>query len=211
MTLKEVENTLETLSLRHESLSESTLVVLLRAGGWDEKMVRDAVAIFRKKKNGTGDDNKGVVFLPETQQAPVFPPEIASDHLLSEHSLVARPITEPAVVPVTISEIKSQPLTPPNKHEPPHNLPLKPFDSTSHIWSFEKYKSIFYGDVPSTHEEKVVPTQVLKTEQKDVRHTQVIMQSVPLSKDEQRLVVLAIGTFLVIVLFLGYMYSNGRL
>ena len=207
MTLKEIENTLETLTLRHESLSESTLVILLRAGGWDEKLVRDAVAIFRRNRNGVGKDGEREVFFPALQEEPVLPPEIDSAHLLPEHAG-----EESLVVPVSNVEEVANPVARPGHDDQdlPHNLPLKPFESTPHVWPFAKYKSFFYGDVPAPQQEPPhVEEAVASTG--PVHRTHITLEPTPLSKDEHRLVVLAVCTFLAIVLFLGYMYSNGRL
>jgi hypothetical protein len=210
MTLKEIENTLETLTLRHESLSESTLVILLRAGGWDEKIVRDAVAIFRRKKNRTGHEKDDEVFLPALHVDPVLPPEVDSNHLLPGHvggvsGLVADEISLVSAsgeVPVIKRSLSDNEL--------PHNLPVKPFESTPHTWTFSKYKSIFYGD-DSSSEKKVPHKDVVHTDVGTSQHAHITLEVTPLSRDEHRLVVIAVCTFLAIVLFLGYMYSNGRL
>lgn len=204
MTLKEIENTLELLYLRHENLTEKTLITLLKAGGWDEKMVRDALGIHRhiKSKKKTGDSDKQV-FLPETQEEPVLPVEIAPDHLLAAQnpgSDVELPVS--LVESIEVVQVREN-------EDPPHNLPLKPYDSAPHVWSFERYKSIFYGDVPKHEEGPKATVSIVPAEHHN--HTHVTVELTPLSKDEMRIVVLATVMLLFIILLLGYMYANGRL
>lgn len=89
--------------------------------------------------------------------------------------------------------------------ELPGNLPLRPFESGPSVWSFSKYKDVFYGEVmpPVSREEKHLK------EKKVTEHFNV--EKTPLDKEDESLVFLAGTMLLVIILILGYMYSNGRL
>lgn len=111
--------------------------------------------------------------------------------------------------------------------EIPGNLPLLPFESSPHIWSFSKYKDVFHSDAPLKEEIKVIsvmpqeekvlqnPLPGSPTEQKHVviphEDRAVIVEATPLPKDDKPLVFLAGTMLLAIILILGYMYSNGRL
>lgn len=106
--------------------------------------------------------------------------------------------TESLIHPVAVTERNKE-------VEIPGNLPLKPFESTPHVWSFSKYNDVFYGEVmpPVTIEEKYR------------RHTPTVehfsLEKEPLNKKDEGLVLLAGSMLLVIILLLGYMYSNGRI
>jgi hypothetical protein len=112
--------------------------------------------------------------------------------------------------------------------EPPHNLPVKPYETTSHVWSFARFKSIFFGTsdpdpVAEEVDEKVVnvvsevktpPFQAQQHLAVVTNHeaTHVIeLHPTPLSRDEYRLVLLAGIMLLAILLLLGYMYGHGRI
>ncbi len=111
--------------------------------------------------------------------------------------------------------------------EIPSNLPLLPFESSPHIWSFSKYKDVFHSDSSKKEEIQVISvmpqaTQVVQNstlqkpeEEKKVtfirEDKEVVVESVPLRKDDKALVFLAGVMLLAIILILGYMYSNGRL
>jgi hypothetical protein len=109
--------------------------------------------------------------------------------------------------------------------EIPDNLPLLPFESSPHVWSFSKYKDMFHKDAPYKEEIKVIT--VMPKEEKDKEITpkktppkivveeehdeEVVIVKTPLSKGDESLVFLAGMMLFVIILILGYMYSNGRL
>jgi hypothetical protein len=219
MTVNEIELTLQSLQQRHENLSEAMLLTLLKSGGWDEKMIRDAITLYRNqntKKEETIDLNTEL--LPKIQEEPVFVPEVDNKHLLLDQYA-------PDTVIVVEKEKESLVSPAPDPHlfsknerkdveEPPHNLPLKPFETTEQTWSFARYKSIFYGDVEHLQKQEVQPKPkvVLSEEKKGRDPTHVVhMAPAPLSRDEEKLVFIAGTMLLAILLLLGYMYSNGRL
>ncbi len=111
------------------------------------------------------------------------------------------------------------------QEEIPGNLPLLPFESSPHIWSFARYKDFFHGETPVKEEvklitvmpseEKVIPVVVEEKPKPKVVpikvEEDVVLEKIPLTKGDESLVFLAGVMLLVIILILGYMYSNGRL
>ncbi len=116
------------------------------------------------------------------------------------------------------------------KVEIPNNLPLLPFESSPHVWSFSKYKDTFHSEardkenkeeiqvitvMPRTVEKLVAPSSFLEKNEKSPDTTyqdkEVVLEKIPLNRQDQSLVFLAGIMLLVIILILGYMYSNGRL
>lgn len=106
----------------------------------------------------------------------------------------------------------------------PGNLPLLPFESSPHIWSFSKYKDVFHGEVtPPPQPASVETKQVVAAPQVTEMPLQVInaapippdeeisVEKTPMTKSDESLVFLAGVMLLGIILILGYMYSNGRL
>ena len=281
MTINEIETTLESLQERHDDLNEASLLTLLKAGGWEEKAIREALAVYRKLHAIQPEESAGESFgkaFPKIQESPVFIPEVDAHHLLLDHynnqgeeysktnlqaltvevgnlkqSVVVleketdappakkeEKIESKEVTQILQQETKHEPqsLILSNESsfvqekvisiEPPHNLPLKPYDATPHIWSFARYKSIFYGtskDEDEKVEEKkkeqvggkpkevIAPVTAVdsQTSSHHDSHHVIHMHSTPLSRDEHRLVLLS-GTMLIaILLMLGYMYGHGRL
>lgn len=250
MTVNEIETTLQSLYKRHENLNEATLLTLLKSGGWDEKMIRDAVHIHRRitSPDKTFGDQESVDikdFLPVIQESPVFIPEVDSTHLLLDHydhvDVIQPAAVESKVNKIPESEViieEKQSLVTPEKeqntkpsdikgvvrknNEPPHNLPLKPFEATPHTWQFDRYKSVFYGDVEEeiVEEKKEVKQEIKPVQQIPVDeekkletsvHHVVHMAPAPLTRDDEKLVILAAVMLIAILLLLGYMYSQGRI
>jgi hypothetical protein len=192
-------------------------------------------------------------------------PDVAQANGIPKESLIVH--TEPVKIKAAMSQA---PL--------PDNLPLLPFESSPHVWSFSKYKDVFHPDdthplpfeiaghnLPDMHQstelfraeqeavqssisltkevikepvqqsvvsqhyevekkeevlqkqEEIIPT-IIKKELEIVPETltvydneEVAFEKVPLTKGDESLVFLAGVMLLVIILILGYMYSNGRL
>ncbi len=111
--------------------------------------------------------------------------------------------------------------------EIPGNLPLLPFESSPHIWSFSHYKDIFHGGAPLKEEIKVIsvmpeeqkqpevvfqkPIQEKLKIQKVTPDVEVSIDKIPYNREDGSLVFLAGVMLFVIIMILGYMYSNGRL
>jgi hypothetical protein len=180
-------------------------------------------------------------------------PQADERHLLLEHNEEVLPHGDAGERKVpeaqSLIEPSSETATPRKKDEIPHNLPLRPFETSEHVWPFSRYRDIFYGE--SEPEPKLemkeetkrgdfagdqaqkgdvkdegaahLSAEEAKTEKKEegyAEKTPVAVPArapekeiipVPLTKGDEKLVVLACVMLLVILLLLGYMYSNGRL
>lgn len=117
------------------------------------------------------------------------------------------------------------------KAEIPANLPLQPFESSPHVWSFARYKDTFHKDeeTPATPKPEaiviqappviqVAPPVVIQSapapiieEKKIVEDEEISVEKVEMTRGDESLVFLAGVMLLGIILILGYMYSNGRL
>ncbi|MEN9337757.1 MAG: hypothetical protein RIQ41_71 [Candidatus Parcubacteria bacterium] len=237
MTLHEVEETLDTLIKRHTGLDESALVTLLRAGGWEEKDIREALVLFRLHVPQIEEA------LPTVEEERLLPANVPRDHLLAE----GEPNLQPRVEATETREVES--LRTSNetgaKEEFPHNLPLRPFETSEHVWPFSRYKDVFYGD-DDVVEEKVptpTPTPAVQAVERPAFHeveavsphvtseppveqdvytrepqaprelavNESITRTYVPSKGDERLIILASSMLLFILLLLGYLYGNGRL
>lgn len=245
MTLKEIEEIVRTLEKRHSNLNETMLVTLLRAGGWEEKTIKDAQILFRTQQSTAHTRSIGVEALPTLQVNEVLPPPVPLDHLLPDpekevltKEVAPAPVLEPQSLVVEVStEIKNKEG---KKVELPHNLPLRPFETSEHIWPFSRYKDVFYGDIDVHHEvesstqehEKVnmdtKPQAAVDSKPQTEKAPQIITQIAEKKVDvsthspspeikevikvkDDKAVVMASAMLLAILLLLGYMYSNGRL
>lgn len=225
MTLHEIEETLAELIKRHPGLDEKLLVTLLRAGGWEEKTIEEAKTLFASR-----GDPKEQQALPTLQEEPLLMPEIGTDHLLEEGTQEKEePVSEPQ------SLIKEEtPASVSKKEELPHNLPLRPFETSEHIWPFSRYKDVFYGEseesfVPASPpksfaNETTAPLPLKETKAPAVSPVsspapsaplaaggEIHITPVPKTKGDEKLVMMASIMLLSILLMLGYMYGNGRL
>ncbi len=218
MTINEIESTLASLRSRHPDLDETMLTTLLLAAGWDDRSRNDALAVFRGRSAVVAQ--KKMESFPPLQTEPVLPPTVEGDHLLLSHNPETEEVT---VTPVTLEKVTfvehvEEPqsliippvkvVSPKEEVEPPHNLPLRPFETTPHIWSFARYKDVFHGEsIPQKEVEVIVDRPVVVP----VFVPVATPQTIPLDKKDESLVVLASVCLLVILLLLGYMYSNGRI
>lgn len=231
MTLTEIQATIDALRVRHPGMQESLLITLLQAGGWEKVSIEEAKTLFRLgeshdelKLSSPHDmlltESHDVVsdLLPSSHETIHQQEEVHDKTFLEQKEAVheygdAEPLTPPLpeVTPVIIPETEERqslitsPAIPVSDVGLPENLPLKPFDTSSHVWSFSKYKDVFHGVSPSSsHEQRsdVLPQTDVQT---------VEEEHPPLTKEDESLVFLA-GFLLSVVLFiLGYMYSLGRL
>lgn len=93
--------------------------------------------------------------------------------------------------------------------EPPMNLPLKPFESSPHVWPFSKYKDVFHGEtMPEIKEQEKKITGNTSSESVQEKNT---IRISGFDREDESLIVLTGVALLVIILLLVYMYSNGRL
>lgn len=237
MTLHEIEQTLDTLRTRHPGLDEGMLVTLLRSGGWEEKQVEEARMMF-KTGSSQNASREEYVPLPPVETERVLPLPVDDKHLLLAHNDEAvvevhkkqeesevKPIEVAPVVPVVEPQslVSSAPVQSTEVRDGlPHNLPLRPFETSEHIWPLSRYKDVFYGN--STEEAR---TETLQSEIKKVPAVEERVTYTPSTKfqpfvptqtptpepssGDEKLVIMACVMLLVILLLLGYMYSNGRL
>ena len=237
MTLHEIEQTLDTLRARHSGLDEGMLVTLLRSGGWEEKQVEEARMMF-KAGSPQESPEKEYIPLPPVETELVLPSTVDDKHLLLAHNdevveVKEEPEAQPAdVSPVVIatpsieqqSLISSAPVQSTETRDGlPHNLPLRPFETSEHIWPLSRYKDVFYGNTTEEAHAEVshseIKTQTPVVEERVVYKTPERVQSfVPVpqasaqpSNGDEKLVMMACVMLLIILLLLGYMYSNGRL
>ncbi len=234
MTLHEIEQTLDTLRARHPGLDEAMLVTLLRSGGWEEKQVEEARMMFK-----TGNQERGskeeYIPLPPTETELVLPPTVDDKHLLVEHNEEHIEVKEESTKPVEVapvmpvaSPLEEQSLVSPavvqsteTRDGLPHNLPLRPFETSEHIWPLSRYKDVFYGNVAEESHIETPESEIKMTPavEERVAYTPPVKvqpfiqtQTTPSepSPGDEKLVIMAC-VMLLILLLLGYMYSNGRL
>lgn len=227
MTLAEIEETLEKLKVRHPGLDETLLVTLLRAGGWEEKEIKEAVSLFKENSGG----KKEIKAFPSPQDALSLPEQIDNDHLLES----AKEKNNSATTSSSIEKKYSEPQSlnaggsSSKREELPHDLPLRPFETSDHIWPFSRYKDVFYGDTdeevtppvapkPTPPKEEAVPMPEPVSTPKP--QAPVFVREGPKTapaaggkaeSGEDKLVILACAMLVAVLFVLGYMYSNGRL
>ena len=145
MTLQETEEIVKTLEKRHSGLNEAMLATLLRAGGWEEKAIQEAHMLFRARQSNAHITTTLPVSLPPLETVSVFPAEVDGEHLLLARNEEPLSTIEPQSLVVEDSARKV--VSSDKKAELPHNLPLRPFETSEHIWPFSRYKDVFYGDI----------------------------------------------------------------
>lgn len=211
MTLHEIEETLRTLVARHAGLDEKQLLVLLRAGGWEEKTIQEAILVFR-----------GGVSLGEQ----TLPQPVDEEHRIPEHVEPAPSVSK--TVETSVSLVQHTEVAP--REDLPHNLPLRPFETSEHIWPFARYRDVFYGEqrplakemtitrverhkvplsVPSQPQPTPTPQPIFVVKEVPIAHHDALPQHE--EKGDEKLVFIASFMLVAILLLLGYMYSNGRL
>lgn len=221
MTINEIESTLASLKSRHPDLDETMLTTLLLAAGWDDRSRNDALAVFRGRSSVI--PQKNMASLPTLQTEDVLPPTVPIDHMLLSHNPESKEVTVTPVVVEKIAVVQHteepqsliipppRAVSPKEEVEPPHNLPLRPFETAPHVWSFARYKNVFHGDVMPQKEAEVIIENKPVVVPVFVPVATPQVATIPLDKKDESLVVLASVCLLVILLLLGYMYSNGRI
>ncbi len=227
MTIGEIQSTLDSLQKRHPNLTEELVSVLLEAGGWDKKQIEEAKAVFRSQTEVLAFPHEDVVSLPQPTELFIETPHVQETESMLEEGDVH------LSVPIS-SEPESLIQTAPPSLAPaaslPDNLPLRPFESSPHAWSFARYKDVFHGDaepvVNFPEEEKNVVSQkeeaprdiqqvVSPVVHAEVPATETIPETevvkVPLSKKDEGLIAFGAALLLALVLLILYMYNNQRL
>jgi hypothetical protein len=163
-----------------------------------------------------------IVFPVVMEKASLPAVEKPSISLNALPQLTAHPLEESLIVQKESIKVSSKP------NHIPADLPLIPFESSPHIWSFAKYKEAFHADAPPEEKtsfskapvvENTVPlpknTEKITIKQDFTPHEEVleelVVEKTPMDKEDESLVFLAGVMLLAIILILGYMYSNGRL
>ncbi len=126
------------------------------------------------------------------------------------------PVIEKKVTPEPQSLITPPPLVRPTTPttEPPENLPLKPFESTGHVWSFSKYKELFHRDAKNEEVVDISPKheEHIRNEDEGESLTKKIkIKRTGFDGEDESLIFLTGVTLFIILILLAYMYSNGRL
>ncbi|MEZ0208549.1 MAG: hypothetical protein ACAH17_00025 [Candidatus Paceibacterota bacterium] len=235
MTLTETEETLQTLIDRHPGLDDSMLVTLLSAGGWEAKEIETVRVLLKEKNKGPAEEvvaHKNLPILPEVLDLPA---EIQPDHLLVSlnppvhEELITSPVVEHTPEPQSLTQ-STEVVVGARRDELPHDLPLRPFETSDHIWPFSRYKDVFYGEAESEKQETkptlpvviakevVLPVEIKAAPAPVIREVPAptpVSKQEPLPLDsgtgEDKLVLVASVMLLAVLLILGYMYSNGRL
>lgn len=232
MNINEIETILETLYARHANLDEAMLVTLLTAGGWEEKNIHDAIVLFRVAYSKR--DRTVRVSLVPPEENHLLPQTADIAHTLTEHTgssydkegdIVSVPPVEvssplgasPSSAIEKTEESLGEPLEELGKLHTnvnvakkredaiPENLPLRPFESNSHIWPFSLYKDVFNGPAAP------LPKPVFSEKKKEEQLVEKNAGMHSLSEKEDKLTLLAEIMLGIVLLILAYMYSNGRL
>lgn len=129
MTLHDIQSSLDELKERHPGITEEMVGVLLAAGGWEKKSIEEAELLFRSQQSNSALPHHDETFLPPLEEKRIEAPEI--------------PSTAPeSLIPVSRAEEVE-------KSSIPDNLPLRPFETSPHVWPFSKYKDVFHADAVS--------------------------------------------------------------
>lgn len=223
MTINEIQSTLDQLKARHNPLNEGLVYTLLLAGGWDDPSIKEAIMLFNGRQNNVAlphQDNISFLELPKLSlpEARKEDEELVEETLPEKESLVASIAANLFTKKVKIKET------------PPEDLPIKPFDSLPNVWSFSRYKDIFYGNEKEEYEEKQdspvgevgvggkekernieAPLPEKKVEQKIVKITEVSLDKVPTTKKDEGIIAVIGMLLLVVTVLIIYMYLNHRL
>jgi hypothetical protein len=213
-----------------------------------ELTVYPDVVVEGKKPSPSSAPSREVV-VPETvlpsQKEVVIPQEQSKDQPKEVVVPPVQPAIEPSPSPQEPESLivhEEQKLAGTTQRVPvlapiPDNLPLLPFESSPHVWSFSRYKNVFHSEPKQPEVPQVTPrtvTPVFNETAKIVLPSplpkievppqppqqdsysgkggeELSVEKVPLTKGDESLVFLAGVMLLVIILILGYMYSNGRL
>lgn len=165
-----------------------------------------------------------VTMIDLNQKVEPMPKEVvqrAQEEITEVTPVPPRVIISEEVLPIKVIEPQSLIVqeerieTPLKKLELPENLPLKPFESTPHIWPFSKYKEVFHGEVmpPLPTDERALVTSVTVSPEVIAKPIvkKIKIKRTGFDGEDEGLIFLTGTTLLIILLLLAYMYSNGRL
>lgn len=201
MTINDIENILVTLENRHPDLNDAMLITLLKAGGWEEKNIHDAVLIFRntnggRKKKAEHQELTPILenpILPNIEEKEFLPEVMDSSHTLLEHNPEKEIILEKEDELKSVAEqILVQDAGYIQKGELPGNLPLRPFESSPHVWPLSLYDEVFHDN---KNKEEMKECVEIKEE---IKHNHFDFSNVLKNKDSR----LAIFTGLILTMIL---------
>lgn len=225
MNITELETTLHTIVQLNPGIQEDGIIVMLSAAGFEKQTIDEAKILFRSMNVGPASQQRERILyevpselgLPDKERAPEIDPAPRLALLEEKNDIHEAPVasipetfyvasvpvpqkTEEVALPQQESLLPEREVAPrTEENHIPDNLPLRPFESSPHVWPFSRYKEVFHGDV-MPEEEKVV-------EEKPKKKVYVV----PPDEEDTKLVYIAIMLFVIIVLLLGYMYALGRL
>lgn len=246
MNLTEIKHAVEKIVALNPGITKERLTTLLVASGWEMGSIQEALVLYetitpdlpaphvvaedhRISEHTTTLPKDDIVSTPEPEETPTVAKEVYTAPVVDVPEVVhvEQQITEPAQeepqsrIPETLpEEIATSKKEAP---EIPDELPLRPFEGSPHVWSFSKYKAMFFGDdAPQSEPPVVTPPTPQVAEPVTVHREEVVHQHVhvtvpvvfkpePLSQKDKQLVITASVLLLVILLMLWYMYSQGRI
>ncbi len=212
MNLFDVKNALETIVRLNPGIKEERLIVLLQAANWDHAHIDEAVILFRG-------------MTPE-----ISAPQVDEKHLLAQHEEAPQSVSFDAVIPSPDKAPIASPY-PPKEAEPiathvpleehlPASLPVKPFDASPQVLTFSKYKDMYHGGEIVPVLQKGGRTIISSSTGEELVHIPntgfipkryVFDPTEPLTGTDVSLVFIVSMLIIIIVLLMGYMYTNGRL
>jgi hypothetical protein len=195
MTVREIENIVRTLCSRHADLDESMLSILLRAGGWEDSLIRDALSIFARYQKTRSVLPVGKLLNP-SQQENILPNVLSQNNTLISHSdsLSLKGVSEERGLPT----LESRSLLPEIMH-PDHMLEGRKVDMVNNTYeeSLVLVKEVLRNKavqpvIQGDAEVEVSPIKTVEQEQvKELAKTTAAAppvdpsSSIPLKQDEE--------------------------
>jgi len=195
--LQDINLALTNLTRIHEGLSEEKLNMLLSAAGWEKKDIDDAVLMWKN-----GEIGKEITERIEEEK---------KEEVSKSPDVNKTPANTAETVKVDPSLKKEEKIPNPEDHLP-HNLPLRPYESSFVTVPFSDYRKRFTSPVITESRENLPPKKIAE-EQINISKPSYEEEKIssPLHSEDKVLVLIASSLFLVLMILLGYMYSNGRL
>lgn len=216
MILQDIQRSLDELQERHPGITEEMVGVMLTAGGWEKKSIEEAQLLFRSRSVKSAFPHEDDIFLPPLEEKLIEAPEV-----------VAAAPPESLVRASGVTEVKQSSL--------PDNLPLRPFETSPHVWSFSKYKDVFHADtstplaplqaksvasrviVPEEQKQEISyrapekQPELLPHEVQAYDAPEIIVAKTSLTKKDEVMIAFGAALLLAAVLLILYMFNNGRL
>lgn len=218
MTLHDIQSSLDELRARHPGITEEMVGVLLAAGGWEKKSIEEAQLLFRSQAP--------VPALPHEDDALLPPPE---------EKLIEQPLPNGIREPESLVAAGDAADT--AHGHIPDNLPLRPFETSPHVWPFSKYKDVFHADAKGEEREEVaapakaeeVGASMALAPEPDIpapreesapvavqaelvpSMTDIRLEKAPLTRKDEVMIAFGAALLLAAVMLVLYMFNNGRL